>query len=361
MHQVERVIDLVQLHDVGDHRVDLDLAVHVPVDDLGHVGAPFRATEGRAAPVAPGDQLEGPCADFLAGLGHADNDRGAPAAMTAFQRLAHHIRIAGTIEGIVRAAIGQFDEMGDHISGLLRIDEMRHPEFLAPFLLGIVDVDTDDLVGARHLRALQHVEADAAQAEHDDIVTDLNLGRIGHRAHARRHAATDIAGLVEGRVGADFRNRDFRQDGEVRKGRAAHIMVDRFALVAKPARAIRHQALALRRADRGTEIGLAGKTAFALAAFRRVERDHMIARLHAGHARADFAYNACALMAEHAREDALTVQPVQRVGIGMADAGRHDLDQDFPGLRAFQIQFDNFQRFLGFKGDSGARFHEGAP
>ncbi len=85
----------------------------------------------------------------------------------------------------------------------------------------------------------------------------------------------------------------------------------------------------------------------------------MIARLNTGHACADFAHNARALMAQNAREDALTIQPVKRIGIGMADAGRHDLDQDFPGLRAFKVQFDDFQRFLGFKGDSGASLHGG--
>ena len=39
VHQVEALVDLLQRQDVGDHRVDLDLAVHVPVDDLGHVEA----------------------------------------------------------------------------------------------------------------------------------------------------------------------------------------------------------------------------------------------------------------------------------------------------------------------------------
>ena len=236
---------------------------------------------------------------------------------------------------------------------------MRHAELLAPFLLGVIDVDTDDLVRAGHLRALQHVEADAAQAEHDDIVANLNLGRVDHCAHPGRHAAADIAGLVERRVGADLGHGDLRQHGEVREGRTAHIVIDRLALVAEPRRAVRHQALALRCADRGAQVRLAGQAAFALAAFRRVERDHMIARLHAGHAGADFAHDARALMAQHAREDALGVQPVQRVGIGMADAGGHDLDQNFARLGALQVQFDDFQRFLGFKGDSGACFHGG--
>src|SRR3546814_4469896 len=66
---------------MGDHRVDLDLAVHVPVDDLGYVGAALRPAESRAAPVAPGDKLERAGADLLARLGHADDDAGAPTAM----------------------------------------------------------------------------------------------------------------------------------------------------------------------------------------------------------------------------------------------------------------------------------------
>src|SRR3546814_3463109 len=38
VHQVEALVDLFQRQHMGDHRVDLDLAVHVPVDDLGYVG-----------------------------------------------------------------------------------------------------------------------------------------------------------------------------------------------------------------------------------------------------------------------------------------------------------------------------------
>jgi hypothetical protein len=49
---------------VGDHRVDLDLAVHVPVDDLRHVGAAARAAERGALPDPPGDQLERPGGDL---------------------------------------------------------------------------------------------------------------------------------------------------------------------------------------------------------------------------------------------------------------------------------------------------------
>jgi hypothetical protein len=69
---------------VGDHRVDIDLAVHVPVDDLRHVGAAARAAEGRAAPGPAGDQLERAGRDFLP-AGNADDDALAPALVAALR------------------------------------------------------------------------------------------------------------------------------------------------------------------------------------------------------------------------------------------------------------------------------------
>ena len=58
----------------------------------------------------------------------------------------------------------------------------------------------------------------------------------------------------------------------------------------------------------------------------------MVAGLHAGDAGADLADHARALMAEDRGEDAFAVEPVERVGVGMADAGRHDLDQHLAAL-----------------------------
>jgi len=60
--------------------------------------------EGGAFPDAPGDELKRPRRDLGAGRRHADDDRNAPAAMTGFQRLAHHCDIAGAVEAVVGAA-----------------------------------------------------------------------------------------------------------------------------------------------------------------------------------------------------------------------------------------------------------------
>src|SRR5262245_11363707 len=171
VHEVKALVDVVELQPMGDHRVDLDLVVHVPVDDLRHVGAAARAAEGGAHPGAAGDELEGTGGDLLAGAGDADDDGLAPAAMGGFQRLAHHPGVAGAVEGVVgaadliRAALRHVDEIGDDVAvDFLWIDEMRHAEALAPGLLVVVEVDADDPVGAGKPETLNDVEADAAEA-----------------------------------------------------------------------------------------------------------------------------------------------------------------------------------------------------
>src|SRR5690606_29289160 len=104
VHEFEALVDVFERHGVGDHRIDLDLAFHVPVDDLRHVGAAARAAEGCALPCAPGDELDRTCGNFLTCAGSADDDRFAPAAMRAFQRLTHDLDIAGAVEGVVGPA-----------------------------------------------------------------------------------------------------------------------------------------------------------------------------------------------------------------------------------------------------------------
>ena len=149
---------------------------------FGHVGAAARAAERRALPDAARDQLEGARRDLLAGAGDADDDADAPAAVAGLQRLAHDRDVARAVEGVVGAAdlvgalLGHVDEVGDEVAaGLLRVDEVRHAEALAPRLLVVVDVDADDHVGAGELQPLDDVEADAAEAEHDALAPGSTL------------------------------------------------------------------------------------------------------------------------------------------------------------------------------------------
>src|ERR1700694_592660 len=81
VHQIEPLVDLLELEDVRDHRIDLYLSIHVPVDDLRHIGAAARAAERRALPDPAGDKLERPGGNFLAGLRNPDHHGDAPAAV----------------------------------------------------------------------------------------------------------------------------------------------------------------------------------------------------------------------------------------------------------------------------------------
>src|SRR6185503_9781917 len=205
VHEVEGVVDLVERHGVGDQVVDIDLLVHVPVDDLRHVGAAACAAEGGALPYASGHQLERARRYFLARAGDADDDRLAPAAVTALERLPHRVHVADALEGEVGAAAGQIDDcLHDLVAAdLVRIDEMRHAELLGHRALAGIEIDADDLVGADHLRALDDVEADAAESEHGDVRAGPYFRGVDHRADAGRHAAADVTNLVERRVLAD--------------------------------------------------------------------------------------------------------------------------------------------------------------
>src|SRR5215472_10363815 len=80
VHQVESLVDVLELEDVSDHRIDLDFSVHVPVDDFWHIGTATRAAEGRSLPDPTGNELERARRDLLAGFSNANDDGNAPAA-----------------------------------------------------------------------------------------------------------------------------------------------------------------------------------------------------------------------------------------------------------------------------------------
>src|SRR5690606_4711607 len=201
VHQIEGIVDLLERHRMGDEIVDVDLALHVPVHDLRYVGASTRTTERSALPHASGDELERAGSDLLACARHADDYGNAPAAMAALQSLTHQVDVAHALEAVVGTAVGETDEVRDQVlADFLRIDEMRHAELLGELFALRVDVDADNHVRADHARALNDVQADAAQAKDHDFRAGLNLGGIDHGTDTGRDAAADVADLVEWRV-----------------------------------------------------------------------------------------------------------------------------------------------------------------
>src|ERR1700733_10635637 len=358
MHQIEALVDFIQRHHVRDQRIDRDLLVHVPVDDLRYVGASARAAKSGAFPYAAGDELKRSRGDFLACSCDAHDHRHAPAPVAAFQRLAHQLDVADALEAVVGTAIGERHEVCHQIAlDLLRIHEVRQAELFGERLALGIQIDADDLIGTHHLGALDNIEADAAQAEYHDIGTRFDLGGVDHGADPGRHPTADVADLVEWRVLADLGNRDLRQHGKIGKGRATHIVVHLLAANREATGTVRHHALALRGTDGGAQIGLARQAALALAAFGRVERDNVVALLDRGDPWADVDNDSGAFMAQDRRKQSFGVPARARELIRMAYPGRLEFDQNLAGLRTLEVHRHDFERLTGRIGNSCACFH----
>src|SRR5476649_606145 len=133
-------------------------------------------------------------------------------------------------------------------------------------------------------------------------------------------------------------------------------MENRLAVFEETGGAVWHQTFALRGTYCLTEVGFARFTEFALATFRGVERNHMIAHCHAGDTFTDRFYYTAAFVAEDRREDAFWVFAREGVGIGMAHAGCHDTHQNFAFLWRHQIHFFDRERLVRAPGDGRAGF-----
>src|SRR4029077_17815932 len=179
-----------------DEVVDVYLSVHVPVHDLGHVGTATRAAERRTLPHAPRHPLKRPRLDLLSGTGDPDDPRHAPAAMTAFERLAHEFDVTDTLEAVISAAVGERAQVRHEIPRpLLRVHEVRHAEARGERLAARVEVDTDDAIRACQARPLDDVQPNAAQAKHHHVRARFDLCGVDHRADTRGHAAADVTDL----------------------------------------------------------------------------------------------------------------------------------------------------------------------
>ena len=212
-----------------------------------------------------------------------------PAAMAGFERLAHHCDVAGAVERVVGAA----DLVGARFVRLTRcgtrspptsfgLTKCVMPKRSPQALRAGVDVDADDHVGAGEPQALDHVEPDAAEAEHDRLGARLDLRGVDHGADAGRDAAADVADLVERRVLADLRDRDLGQHREVRERRAAHVVVE-LACLPSEKRLVPSGITPLPCVARIAvqRLVLRDRHDLHCAAFGRVERDDVIARLDA--------------------------------------------------------------------------------
>ena len=360
MHQLEGAVDLVQAHGVGDEGIQGNLALLRFLHIARQLAAPFHAAEGAAAPHPSGDQLERAGADLGAGRRHADDGRLAPALVAALQRRTHQLHVADALKGIIDAAIGHLDDhLLNRLGVVLRVDEVGGAQFTRHVELGRVDIDGNDSRGLGHLGADDGCQADTAQAEDRHRGALADLGGVEHRADAGGHTTAEQTDLLQRCFLGNLRQGDFRQHRVLGKGRTAHVVIDRLALVGEARGAIGHQALALGGAHRLAQVGLARSAEFALAAFGRVQRDHVITDRQRGHPLAHRLDDATSLMTKDARKHPLAVLTGQGVGVGVAHTAGDDTHQYLasPGWR--HVDLDDLQRLVGGKGHGGTGFDHG--
>src|ERR1700730_8239966 len=362
VHEIEGVGDLLQRHDMRDQFVDVDLFVHVPVDNPRHVGAAAGAAERRTLPHPTGDQLERPGLDLLPRSGDADDDRHAPATVEALERLAHEIAVTAALEAVVGTAVRETHQMLHQVpADFLGVNEVRHPEAFCQRLAARIDIHADDLVRTDQARALDDVQSNAAQAKYHHVRAGLDLGGIDDRPDAGRDAAADVTDLLEGRVLADFGERNLRQYRVIGKSRASHVVMHHLLAHREGAGAVRLDSVGVGDADGRAQVGLARQARLALPALGRVERNHVIALPDRGDAGPHVHDDARALVPENHRKQTLRIGAGAGEFVGMAHAARADLYQHFAGLRAVQVDGDYFQRPSGGVCNGSLGLHASIP
>ncbi len=187
------------------------------------------------------------------------------------------------------------------------VHAVSRTQFLRHVELGGVGINTNDAFRLGHDGALDHAQANAAQPENGDAGAGFHLGCIQHRADARGDAATQQADLVQGRSGIDLGNGDFRQHRIFGKRGRAHIVMQHSPVVGEAGGPVGHQTLALGHADGLAQVGLAGRAEIALAAFRRVQRNHMVAGRQPFHLAAHLFHDGATFMSQDGRKQALRV------------------------------------------------------
>ena len=217
------------------------------------------------------------------------------------------------LERVVDAAARELEHGADRVAGR-RVDDVGGAERRARSRFDAMRSIAMTRPGADDRGGLDRVQADAAAADHRDVVAGSDLRGVDHRADAGRDPATDERGLVERHVGPDLHEHVLVHEqllGEARQVEELEDRLDRRAAAAadRPGRPPRPDLVA--------EVRMTREAVAARAAEAADARDHVIAGLHVGDLRADRLDDAGRLVAEHRRHRA-RVLALHEVQVGVA-------------------------------------------
>ena len=185
--------------------------------------------------------------------------------------------VTGAVEGVVAATVGHLDELlldalAVELGG---VHEVGSAKLLGPGLLGVVDVDNDDLSGAVLDSTLDDGETDTAGTEHGDVGARLDTTLAGSddgSTVSSGDTAAEQAGAVHGGLVGKGNDGDVGDDGVLGEGRGSHEVEEILALALEARGAVRHDTLSLGGSDLAAEVGLAGLAELALAALGGADR-----------------------------------------------------------------------------------------
>ena len=192
---LERRLDVVEPDQVRDDVAEVEPAVEHELDELAERGVDV----GRAV-VAPGDRLlatgtRSPAGGTSTPLGRQPDDRRRPAGPQHVPGLPDRGRVADDLEGVLDAAAGDRQHLLDHAAAR-RQHRVRGAPAKRELELALVGVDGDDRPGAGELRARDHLEPDAAAADHAHARADAQAGPVD-RSDPGDDAAAEQRGLPQ--------------------------------------------------------------------------------------------------------------------------------------------------------------------
>ena len=198
------VVDFVEREGVGDEAVEVHFAGLDEVDEAGNL-----EIGGYAAAVGAFEDFfemkwERVDGDLFSGAGHSDKD-GAAIGMREIVGKLDDAGIAGSVDDDIRA--GFSDDFADFFGKGWAfgggVERVRETPFFGHFELGVVEVDADDRMRTDHLRGLGDIESDAANAENDNALADLELSIIVNDTYGGGHCATEKRGQSHVEAGRD--------------------------------------------------------------------------------------------------------------------------------------------------------------
>lgn len=358
LHVTKGLVDLVKRLSVSNELVDLEVTLEVVGDKAGQLAAALDTTESATLPYTASDELEGTGGDFLTSGGDTNDDGLSPTLVAGLESGTHDVDVTCAVKGVVAATICHLNELllDALVAELGGVDKVGSTKLPCPLLLGVVDIDDNNLASLVLSSTLDDGQANATSTKDGNVSSSLDTATTGSddgSSVTSGDTAAEQAGTVHGSILGNGNDGDVGDDGVLGEGRGSHEVEEVLALAPEARSAVRHDTLSLCGTDLSAEVGLARLAKLAFLAFWGVERDDVVTGLYVGNALTDRLDVTGTLVSKDNGEGTLGVLARERVGISVADTSVVDLDADFVCAGWQDLNLLNGEVLAGFPGHCG--------